>query len=201
MRPVIKLGGSMMRSPQLLPWLKAARTGGAILVTGGGDFANTVRTAQADMDLTDETAHHMAILAMLQFGMVCCDLMPEMKMFQTLQQAKELIKQKQTPVWDPQHMTSKWHDLPHDWSATADTLALRLAAAAGASRLILVKAGAKGTNNDATLLDQAFARQHAAHGKNIKATCHGPDEHGRIAAELGSRNSGAARAVPRKIRA
>ena len=180
---VIKLGGSMMRSPQLLPWLEVARGSGAILVPGGGAFADTVRSAQKELSLTDGAAHDMAILAMLQFGMACCDLVPGLELFQELSQAKKLIADGQTPVWNPRRLAGRWRDLPHDWSVSSDTLALRLAVEAGATKLVLVKAGAvDGANGDVALLDEAFAKQSAVYGNGIEAICCGPDEHGDLAA-------------------
>ena len=175
---VIKLGGSIMALPQLLPWLKAIRKSRAILVPGGGIFADTVRTAQEKISFADKAAHDMAILAMTQYGIMCCSLVPGLKLFSTIPDAKSIIAEGMTPVWSPRHLAAQWHDLPHNWEVSSDTLALRLAAAINASKLILVKAAPVNRNNNKEeLLDKAFAEQQAAHGQNIDISIRGADEY------------------------
>jgi len=62
---VIKLGGSNASSAQLPHWLDAIErcAGHAILVPGGGPFADAVRTAQSAMGCDDRAAHRMALAA------------------------------------------------------------------------------------------------------------------------------------------
>src|SRR5580692_10060673 len=67
---VVKLGGSQAFSAHLSDWLDAVALGAGrvVIVPGGGPFADAVRTAQPAMGFDDRAAHHMALLAMEQFG-------------------------------------------------------------------------------------------------------------------------------------
>src|SRR5215831_4903933 len=65
---VVKLGGSVMRSPELSAWLDviAASLRPVILVPGGGALADEVRAAQLELGFDHAAAHRMALLAMDQ---------------------------------------------------------------------------------------------------------------------------------------
>ena len=67
---VVKLGGSLAFSQHLRAWISAlaACPGRAVIVPGGGPFADAVRSAQTRMGYDDHAAHHMALLAMEQYG-------------------------------------------------------------------------------------------------------------------------------------
>src|ERR1700741_4474814 len=67
---VIKIGGSCAFSLDLRRWsaMVAACGGRAVVVPGGGPFADAVRAAQQRMKFDDAAAHHMAMLGMEQFG-------------------------------------------------------------------------------------------------------------------------------------
>src|SRR5262245_48515417 len=67
---VVKLGGSYAYSSDLPGWLQtiAGSAGTIVLVPGGGPFADVVRAAQPRMGFDDMAAHHMALLAMEQYG-------------------------------------------------------------------------------------------------------------------------------------
>src|SRR5258708_23004748 len=67
---VIKLGGSFAFSADLRDWIAAITrcAGRAVIVPGGGPFADAVRAAQAQMGFDDRAAHRMGLLAMQQYG-------------------------------------------------------------------------------------------------------------------------------------
>src|SRR6476646_6107739 len=75
---VVKLGGSQARSSHLASWLDVlSRCGGrAVIVAGGGPFADAVRTTQPAMGFDDRAAHHMALLAMEQYAVALASLQP-----------------------------------------------------------------------------------------------------------------------------
>jgi dihydroneopterin aldolase len=56
---IVKLGGSFAFSAHLRDWVAAIAgcAGGAVIVPGGGPFADTVRVAQAEMGFDDCAAH------------------------------------------------------------------------------------------------------------------------------------------------
>ena len=67
---VVKLGGSVVRSPELRPWLDAIAASPApvVVVPGGGALADEVRSCQAALGFGDAAAHRMALLAMDQLA-------------------------------------------------------------------------------------------------------------------------------------
>src|SRR5919198_6003309 len=75
---VVKLGGRHARSKHLAPWLDVLATcgGRAVIVAGGGPFADVVRATQPIMHFDDRAAHHMALLAMEQYALALANLRP-----------------------------------------------------------------------------------------------------------------------------
>ena len=67
---IVKLGGSLAFSEVLIDWLRALAScaGHVVIVPGGGPFADAVRVTQHRMGFDDRTAHHIALLAMEQYG-------------------------------------------------------------------------------------------------------------------------------------
>ncbi|HCC82688.1 MAG TPA: delta 1-pyrroline-5-carboxylate synthetase, partial [Methylophaga sp.] len=71
---VVKLGGSLYHTAELKSWLtlleQTALNESVVIVPGGGPFADMVRQAQQLHKFDDQHAHHMAILAMAQYGLM-----------------------------------------------------------------------------------------------------------------------------------
>ena len=67
---VVKIGGSYAFSLDLRRWTDAIAGCGRPRSSwpGGGPFADAVRAAQPRMGFDDAAAHHMAMLAMEQYG-------------------------------------------------------------------------------------------------------------------------------------
>jgi len=75
---VVKLGGSVVRSPELPAWLDAvtALSQPVIVVPGGGALADEVRACQTSLGFGDAAAHRMALLAMDQLAWAIAGLRP-----------------------------------------------------------------------------------------------------------------------------
>jgi aspartokinase-like uncharacterized kinase len=138
---VVKLGGSLLGSPHLQPWLAAlaASAGAAVVVPGGGPFADAVREAQARHAFGDQAAHRMAILAMEQFAHLLQALEPRLVLADSAASIDAAARAGQTPVWLASRMTFAAADIPESWDVTSDSLALWLAAALGLPGVLLVK--------------------------------------------------------------
>jgi 5-(aminomethyl)-3-furanmethanol phosphate kinase len=142
---IVKLGGSHSLGPHLKDWLATlARCGGrAIVAPGGGPFADQVRRAQAAMGFDDRAAHHMALLAMEQFGAAICSLAPDLVPASSLSQLRRSLRARRTPVWMATKMVLRASDrVSPSWNVTSDSLAAWLAGRLGARRVMLVKHGA-----------------------------------------------------------
>jgi aspartokinase-like uncharacterized kinase len=165
---VIKLGGSLATAPDLRPWLETiVRTPGPprVVVPGGGPFADAVRAVQERWRFDDRIADRMALLAMHQYGLMLTGLEPKLRPAETIDSIRAACAAGLVPVWLPYAMVAEREDVEASWEVTSDSLALWLASAIGAERLVVVKSAAlphEPTEIDSLMekgiLDRAFAR-------------------------------------------
>jgi 5-(aminomethyl)-3-furanmethanol phosphate kinase len=190
---IVKLGGSLANSKYLAGWLSAlAGCGGrAIIVPGGGPFADAVRAAQAQMGFGDDAAHQLALLAMAQYGEALVSLAPDLRMAASAPAIRRVLREGRVPVWSPAAMVSRRPEIPASWDITSDSLAAWLAGKMHARRLVLVKhcgrtlGPLRATDLVAGgLVDHAFPSFLAASG--VKAFMVAPHEHTGLAAAVRS---------------
>jgi aspartokinase-like uncharacterized kinase len=188
---VIKLGGSFAFSADLGDWIAAVAgcAGRAVIVPGGGPFADVIRAAQAQMGFDDRAAHRMALLAMEQYGCAIKSRHEALTLADSLDSIRRGLADGQVPVWLPTPMALGAADIPPSWDVTSDSLSAWLAGKIGAARLLLVKQvePAHGTACVADLakrdiVDKAFANFHAASG--VPAFILGPKDHWAVGRSL-----------------
>ncbi|MGQ9366481.1 amino acid kinase family protein [Azospirillum sp. ST 5-10] len=165
---VVKIGGSLAAGPHTLrDWLRAVEAGRrrAVVVPGGGPFADAVRAAQAALGFDDSTAHRMALLAMEQYGAALCALAPGFVPAATPDDMVRARRDGLVPVWAPSALALAAAEIPHRWEVTSDSLAAWLAGRLDAEALVLVKSAprpADGTPLETVmeqgLVDPAFSR-------------------------------------------
>lgn len=139
---VVKLGGSLSDSDDLISWLDVlALLGGGhvVIVPGGGPFADQVRRSQRRWSFDEVTAHHMALLAMEQYGQMLVGMRPELKRASSLTEIRQALAQGRVPVWLPSQLVGCARDIPASWNLTSDSLAAWLANALSAEYLLLIK--------------------------------------------------------------
>ncbi|MDF3838215.1 aspartate kinase [Cupriavidus basilensis] len=139
---VVKIGGSLGRDPLLRDWLRelAAFGGGRVVVVpGGGGFADAVRESQAQWGFDDLVAHNMAVLAMVQYGLMLQGLCPGLKVAASDDAIRAVLRDGGVAVWTPFGLLRKEPDALASWDATSDSIAAWLANRLGARRLVLVK--------------------------------------------------------------
>lgn len=139
---VVKLGGSLAASAGgLAGWLDrlARGAGRVVLVPGGGPFADRVRDEQARLGFSDAAAHHLALLAMEQYGRLLADLCPALRPADSRAAIRRALRGGAVPVWMPARMAIGRPDIPESWDVTSDSLALWLAGQIGARAVALVK--------------------------------------------------------------
>jgi len=139
---VVKLGGSLLGTPELKEWLAMLvrqSDGRVVIVPGGGVFADTVRDVQRRVGIDDDAAHHMALLAMEQYGLVMKSFQPGLAMAASELEIAERSWQHRAIVWTPARMVLAEEAIPRNWAVTSDSLAAWLAGKIGADRLVLVK--------------------------------------------------------------
>ena len=138
---VVKLGGSLAGSAHFTVWLDILATAPLplVIVPGGGPFADAVRAAQGPLGYGDATAHHMALLAMAQFGLAIAAAHCRFAMAQTEPEMRAGLAAGKIPVWNPVAMALAAPDVPASWNVTSDSLAAWLAGRLAARHLLLVK--------------------------------------------------------------
>ncbi len=136
---VIKLGGSLYGSPYLQQWLDkiVACAQPIIIVPGGGPFADQVRDAQKQHPINDADAHHMALLAMAQFGLLLCGLHPKLTPYYFI--GNEIKSTDKNLLWVPSKDLLSEKEIDQNWDVSADSLALWLAQQYKADKLLIIK--------------------------------------------------------------
>ncbi len=169
---IIKLGGSLYNTPELKLWMQTlvdySKNAPIIIVPGGGPFADQVRNAQQHHKLSDKTAHHMAILAMKQFGLLLANIEPRSQLISSTEYVANPIS-----IWVPSDSILSEPALPHNWTITSDSIALWLASKLAAKQLLLIKRAQTDSTSISQLtqnriIDSAFARLFAANQINTK---------------------------------
>lgn len=164
---VIKIGGSLLGSPELERWLALFAKfsdGQIIIVPGGGVFADAVRDAQKLSRISDACAHRLAVLAMDQYGLLLAEMNPDLAIARTEMEIDERTWQHRCIIWLPSQMVLADDSIPKTWDVTSDSIAAWLAQKINAQHLVLVKSDKP---DDSTLnlrlmtstgmLDQAFS--------------------------------------------
>jgi dihydroneopterin aldolase len=141
---VVKLGGSLANAGALRGWLAALHRvkGRVIVVPGGGAFADTVRSQQAQLRFSDRAAHRMALLAMEQYAVALVDMSADTMLCDDERTIRACLRRGSTAVWLPSAMVLADPSIPQTWDVTSDSLAAWLARRLGAVRLVLVKSTA-----------------------------------------------------------
>ena len=137
---VVKLGGSVLAHPRLGAILQTLSAGVScdaplVLVPGGGPFADAVRAAQGMLRLDDETAHHLAVLAMAQSAWVLQARDPHWVRCANLPAVCAAVDAGVPALWAPVESPPT----AFGWHVTSDSLAAWLAGALEADELVLLK--------------------------------------------------------------
>jgi aspartokinase-like uncharacterized kinase len=138
---VVKLGGSHAFSTHLKDWIDAIAlcAGRVVVAPGGGPFADAVREVQRKMGFDDRAAHHMALLAMDQYGCALASLGRRLIPAASATAIRRVLLDGGVPVWAATRMVLGAKDIPWSWDVTSDSLAAWLAGRIGAKRVLLVK--------------------------------------------------------------
>lgn len=158
-RPLVaKLGGSLAGTPALADWIAALGLypDPLVIVPGGSGFADAVRTMQKKMHFDDDAAHHIALVAMEQYGLALAALWPRLTVTATPAAIARALRTGRIACWAPAQMAMA-SSLPKSWDVTSDSLAAWLAAQLRAERLLLVKSAPVDEDVEISLLDLANA--------------------------------------------
>ena len=127
----------------------------AVIVPGGGPFADAVRAVDRKVGLDDEAAHWMAVEAMDLYAELMTSRLKGAVRTETPAAIRVALAAGRLPVLAPFRWLRNADPLPHSWEVTSDSIAAWVARALGARQLVLLKpAGARGER----LTDEYFAR-------------------------------------------
>jgi aspartokinase-like uncharacterized kinase len=139
---VVKLGGSLLGTPELARWLETlirVSDGKIVVVPGGGILADAVRDAQKLSSVSDEVAHELALIAMDQFGLLLAGMNPGLVTASSELEMAERGWQHRAIVWLPSKMVMADESVPKNWQVTSDSISAWLANKISADQLVLVK--------------------------------------------------------------
>jgi aspartokinase-like uncharacterized kinase len=159
-RVVVKVGGSLLAHERdLAAVLRVVDASShAMIVPGGGPFADAVREQYHRGEMNDDEAHWMAVRAMDQYAELLVSRLSRGCLVSSGAEAMQAAASGRVPVLAPSQWVREADPLPHSWDVTSDSIAAWIAGESGARRLVLIKApGATGN-----LVDAYFERARPA---------------------------------------
>ncbi|MBN1330594.1 MAG: hypothetical protein JXA54_14055 [Candidatus Heimdallarchaeota archaeon] len=111
-----------------------------IIIPGGGIFAETIRKTQLDFNLSDETAHWMAIRAIDIHSLLLQEIIPK-SIIKTVREIETPTMNflEGIPILEVLDFAKNESSLEHTWKMTSDSLACEIAAYLGIKKLIFLK--------------------------------------------------------------
>jgi aspartokinase-like uncharacterized kinase len=149
-RRIVKVGGSLLDWPllkdKLVAWLASQSPARNVLLAGGGDLTDAIRRAQAIHQFGDQDAHWMCVRALSVTAQMLSRILPDAMLATSLDELPAADSlEASVLVFDPsgwlrqEEPGAPGQQLPHDWTATTDSIAARLATLTTASELVLLK--------------------------------------------------------------
>ena len=141
---LFKLGGSLLNSGFMKIWIKFITDhfkGKAILVPGGGIFANHIRSVQKNYNLKDDIAHDMALYSMSQMGLLISSIdRKNLHFCNTKNEINRVIEENKIPITGTFDFLKKRISLSNkNWSITSDSIALLIAEELQLNTVLIVK--------------------------------------------------------------
>ena len=144
---VVKLGGSLLDWPgwpaRLRAFLAARPGRRAVVIVGGGRFADALRDLDRVHSLGEERAHVLALHTLDLTAEVAATLLPGSLVARTARGIEAAWAAGRTPILAPRAWFERedgpLEPLPRTWATTTDSLAARVGARLRAAELVLLK--------------------------------------------------------------
>ena len=120
---VVKLGGSLFPE-DAVEFCKSLVGKKALVICGGGEFANKIREYDGIMDFSDSASHKTAILCMDILGMLVADKVQDAEAAYSLEDAKKVLNEGKLPVLLPSRLLEYLDPLEHSWKVTSDSISV-----------------------------------------------------------------------------
>ena len=138
---VVKIGGSLQSTKYIKKWIdsiKNNRSTSFLVIFGGGQYANKIREEQKIKKYNDYEAHKLAIDAMRKLALDNLKTLKGFDVINSLEDIKKNNKKRRLMVWIPSVEEINGFNIPLNWSATSDTIALCVSKKTN-SPLLLIK--------------------------------------------------------------
>ena len=137
---VIKIGGSLQSTSYIKKWIKEIkinRNESFLLVFGGGKYAKYVRNEQKIKNYNDEEAHKLAIDAMKKFTYENISYLKDFTFIDSFSYLKKNFQKRKLYVWLPSEYEVEQLNIPKNWDATSDSIALEISKKVNAPLLLI----------------------------------------------------------------
>jgi len=129
---MLKVGGSLAIFPQKLRGLcqilsEVSEKYPLIVLPGGGEFADTVRTLDERFKLSCWVSHRMSILGQDQYGFLLKDLISNAVEVSTFEETQRALDCKKLPIFLPSKLFFSEDPLENSWDVTSDSIAAYIA--------------------------------------------------------------------------
>ncbi len=140
---VVKIGGSLSLHPEKLRNLcvkisEFSKEQKLIVVPGGAEFADVVRSLDGRFHLSTYTSHMMAILGMDQYGMLLSNLMPGSITTNEIEEIEHILELNKVPIFLPSNLFLREDPLENSWDVTSDSIAVYVAGKLQVTKVLLV---------------------------------------------------------------
>ena len=163
---VVKVGGSLLQLPDLAgrlrKWLSEQSLAHHVLVVGGGQLADEVRSWHQQSPLREEAAHWMCVDVLTVTAHLLHDRLPEIPLVEDGHWLLQRVGDQACTIFGPatwmrvEEPRLPGTSLPASWDVTSDSIAARLAIGLVASELVLMKAKPAPCDDLSRLSEQGY---------------------------------------------
>ena len=126
---VIKIGGSLQSTDYIKKWINAIRLNRStsfLIIFGGGKYADNIRYDQKEKKYDDLKAHKLAIKGMTNFTEDILEELEDFTVVNSIRNIKKNYKSRKLLVWMPSYEEVCDFNIPNNWDATSDSIALAI---------------------------------------------------------------------------
>ena len=137
---VVKIGGSLQSTKYIKQWVDSIRINrntSFLIIFGGGKYANKIRKEQKIKKYNDYEAHKLAIDAMRRLAFDNLKYLKDFEVINSLEDIKKNNKKRKLMIWMPSVEEINEFNIPLNWSATSDTIALSVSKKINSPLLII----------------------------------------------------------------
>ena len=140
---VIKIGGSLQSTDYIKKWINTIRLNrntSFLIIFGGGKYADNIRYDQKEKKYDDLKAHKLAIKGMTNFTEDNLEELKDFTVVNSIRSIKKNYKSRKLLVWMPSYEEVCDFNIPNNWDATSDSIALAISKNINAPLIVIKSA-------------------------------------------------------------